>query len=313
MSDPTETARRVLAGHPSLPAAEELARALLESQAALAAAEEGRLAALDIAKGAYEERDALRSELQAANARADAAEETGDAAERDADRYQSDRDALELRCDGLNADLARVTALDTELRHDVASALEPHHPAGPIPYRLPDRIVWVIDALRAQAETLRRERDEARGQMAVERRQRERCEQEIAESATDRESVRELVDGLREAESVLDVIRQADMLREHAYDDNENGRSTSDDLRATLAAIRPLLAKHAAPAPTAADAKETPAAGPGLVTVRAKIVALRECKCEASSGCMRAQWEAEVLAVVDAAHNAARLAKKGGE
>ena len=81
---------------------------------------------------------------------------------------------------------------------------------------------------RAEAETLRRERDEARGQMAVERRQRERCEQEIAEAATLRESVRELVDGLRFA-------------KDHLVDTHDCDETTTIDA---------LLAKHAAPAPT---------------------------------------------------------------
>lgn len=46
-----------------------------------------------------------------------------------------------------------------------------------------------------------------------------------------------LVALLKDAHDVLDVIRQADMLQPHAYDRNENGQSTSDDLRAVLARI----------------------------------------------------------------------------
>lgn len=75
---PNEADRALIAEYRT--AAPDLARALLESQAALAAAEEGRLAALDIAKGAYEARDEARAALAAANSRADRAEATIEAA-----------------------------------------------------------------------------------------------------------------------------------------------------------------------------------------------------------------------------------------
>jgi len=84
-----------------------LARALLESQAALAAAEEGRLAALDIAKGAYEERDEARAALAAANARADAAERDWIDAKAD---FGQQTATWGREIDALRADLARVTA-----------------------------------------------------------------------------------------------------------------------------------------------------------------------------------------------------------
>lgn len=78
---PNEADRALIAEYRT--AAPDLARALLESQAALAAAEEGRLAALDIAKGAYEERDEARAALAAANSRADLAYEEKALADRE--------------------------------------------------------------------------------------------------------------------------------------------------------------------------------------------------------------------------------------
>lgn len=98
---PNEADRALIAEYRT--AAPELARALLESQAALAAAEEGRLAALDIAKGAYEERDEARAALAAALARAEAAERDWIDAKAD---FGQQTAAWGREIDALKADLA---------------------------------------------------------------------------------------------------------------------------------------------------------------------------------------------------------------
>ena len=98
--------------------------------------------------------------------------------------------------------------------------------------------------------------------------------------------------------------------------------------------VESLLAKHAAPAPPPADAKETPAAMPGLVFGEPDAEGDREAKAVdgghyevCTSEERPGQWfwtgpkmiglayvatEAEAIAAASA-HNAARLAKKGGE
>lgn len=99
MADPTETARRVLelsarafdtrslayqqANEALAGAAEDLARALLESQAALAAAREERASAEAVALARHGTISALRADLAAANARADLAYEEKALADRE--------------------------------------------------------------------------------------------------------------------------------------------------------------------------------------------------------------------------------------
>jgi len=157
-----------------------LARALLESQAALAAAEEGRLAALDIAKGAYEERDEARAALAAANSRVSrldtlTVDETKTLHEADvreligpalADQWAADIGAGERRLmtceaerDALRVDLARVTAERDDL--DVRWKAEIDHAnTWAARYRAESADLAAarqeVEALRAQVEALPR-------------------------------------------------------------------------------------------------------------------------------------------------------------
>ena len=144
--------------------------------AALAAAEEGRLAALDIAKGAYEARDEARAALAAATAFSDAQVKRLQERGTDLAVAISERDAL-------RDDLARVTAERDDARATIAE--------------------WQMAGLRGTVEGLR-------------------------------ETVRELGDGLRFA-------------KDHLVDTHDCDETTTIDA---------LLAKHAAPEPTLADAKE---------------------------------------------------------
>lgn len=316
MSDPTETARRVLELDATthapgkevhrhrdelVAAAPELARALLESQAA-------RDRALNLAaRGSDMAKDA-QAALAAANVEADRMREYVKGLLAESGRFAAERDALQAQVAVQGKALEDAERVEAEAR----DALLP--------------VVMERDALRADLARVTAERDAARGQMAVERRQRERCEQEIAEAATLRESVRELVAVAREAREYV-----------HYFSDEPERSAWHRASAETERRIDALLAKHAAPAPTPADAKETPAAVPGLVfgpvtdglfgPIRYAIAgdgALYELDSEpgepgvtwrmsddyAEFGVEDTPKQAIAAAT---AHNAARLAKKGGE
>lgn len=133
-------------------AAPDLARALLESQAALAAAEEGRLAALDIAKGAYEERDEARAALAAANSRADAAERDWIDAKAG---FGQQAAAWGRENDALRADLARVTECNEAMRAPMKRLRDAVNDYGSGEGTVVDKVLSDLAAARRDVEALR--------------------------------------------------------------------------------------------------------------------------------------------------------------
>lgn len=251
---------------------------------------------------------------------------------------------IEAERDALRDDLARVTADLAQANLNVAN-------------------------LNASGDSIARQRDEAESDR---RTLRDQVKSLRADLATARESVRELVDGLQKARAVMALCgpsrERLDALRDQRLPEDAAVRSIAhlgygaimdaaarlwcDYLESqglpwgaahskgpcvetaldTVASLDALLAKHAAPAPPPADAKETPAAVPGLVFGEPDAFGNRvtprpddtvyvlgpsrrwpgewEWCVSNRIGTCRAKTESEAIAAASA-HNAARL--KGGE
>lgn len=224
-----------------------------------AACDEGR-ATLSAMMKVVTERDALRAELRAA-------EEAREVADRDAEHYQTDRNVLALRCDALRADRDDLQAT-FDLRHAAdRRAIDQWHAAGNDALTWPDHadlVVWLAE----QAESLRRERDdykEQARQAVMTRSDLDAAKEAVMASGTTigrlRESVRDLVDGLTALLLVLPDGPTRCPACNCSWSDREIAKMRDDRAGACWCGkwafdIDTLLAKHAAPAPTSADAKE---------------------------------------------------------
>ena len=277
MSDPTETARRVLSGHPSLPASEDLARALLETQAQMTEVmheicrlqPNGSPPPGGLANHAAWCVQSAQAALAAANARADAAEaEAASMADTFHGRTLELMRAYEER-DALRAQVEALTAERDALHDDL------HGDHGSMAKEIEQKEIREKE-VADHAAMLGCEEEWSNGHdhgecvpvlIADLHTRAMRLEHEMlpaarAEAESVRESVRELVDGLRDA-----------------IESQKPRTAGCACCEFWTAKIDALLAKHATPAPMPDKDEEaaflgigavlqvapTPAAVPGLV------------------------------------------------
>lgn len=265
MSDPTETARRVLSGHPSLPASEDLARALLETQAQMTEVmheicrlqPNGSPPPGGLANHAAWCVQSAQAALAAANARAATAE------------VRADENRLFPCLDGPAIPWSVIAPHQAQARANHGQTLEALASRGglgvvemvavledkrfprPCPPAEVDRCLAVLtginrerDALRTDLARVTAERDEAKAWQFTQNDQRfvamwSRAEKAESDLATARESVRELVDRARDARRVFVILERCNAIPNGGED-----HGNMLDIMDVRQKIDALLAKH---------------------------------------------------------------------